>query len=133
MAEAYLNIYDVPNYNLVGSVNSTTRRGTNIEGIRYGNGEEARASGGHFNYFEHIVMDYAASFHLGPWNTGGGGSSPCDLDKNGVTNVIDVQGGVNQALGLAACTADINLDQLCNVVDVQRVVTAALGGQCVAP
>jgi hypothetical protein len=128
---AYLNIYSVPGFNLVGSVTSTTLGDNEIEGIRYGNGEEARASG-HTTYFEQIVIDYSnAAFPLGPWNTPGGGTSPCDVDQNGTTNVVDVQVGVNQALGLAACTADINQDDLCNVVDVQRVVNAVLGGQCV--
>jgi hypothetical protein len=67
----------------------------------------------------------------------GAGSGPppisCDVNGDGSSNVVDVQLGVNQALGLAACTADINQDNVCNVIDVQRLVNAALGGQCVSP
>jgi len=40
---------------------------------------------------------------------------------------------VNQALGLATCTADINLSGRCDVIDVQRVTNAVLGGACVSP
>ena len=57
--------------------------------------------------------------------------STCDLNGDGYTNVADVQGEVNQALGISACKNDINLDGSCNVVDVQRVVNAALGGTCI--
>jgi hypothetical protein len=66
---------------------------------------------------------------------GGGGStsSPCDVNGDSSTNVVDVQQAVNQALGSASCVADINRDGACNVVDVQRVVNAALGGACVSP
>ena len=59
--------------------------------------------------------------------------SPCDVNKDNTTNIVDVQQCVNQSLGVATCTADINNDGICNVVDVQRVVNAALGGQCVNP
>jgi len=59
--------------------------------------------------------------------------SACDVNKDGFTNVADVQGEVNQALGSAPCANDINQDGVCNVIDVQLVVNAALGGTCVAP
>jgi len=62
---------------------------------------------------------------------GSGSSSACDVNKDGTTNVSDVQLEVNMALGVAPCTNDINTDGSCNVADVQRVVNAALGGQCV--
>jgi hypothetical protein len=57
--------------------------------------------------------------------------SACDVNSDGTTNVSDVQLIVNQAIGVATCSADINKDGSCNVIDVQRVVNAALGGQCV--
>lgn len=61
------------------------------------------------------------------------GSSPCDLDGNGVTNIVDLQLGVNQALGSSSCsTADLDGNGVCNVVDVQRLVNSALGGACEA-
>ena len=60
--------------------------------------------------------------------------SPCDVNADGSINVIDVQLGVNQALGVTpSCTADLNQDGHCDVIDVQRLVNAALGGQCVSP
>jgi hypothetical protein len=61
--------------------------------------------------------------------------SPCDVNGDGSTNVVDVQQNVNTALGITACTStyDMNKDGLCNVIDVQRVTNAALGGQCVSP
>jgi hypothetical protein len=60
--------------------------------------------------------------------------SVCDVNKDNLTNVSDVQLCVNQAIGTAACsTGDINKDSACNVVDVQRVVNGALGGTCVSP
>jgi hypothetical protein len=59
--------------------------------------------------------------------------SACDVNGDSLTNVVDVQQEVNQALGIATCKADINKDGQCTVIDVQRVVNAALGGQCVSP
>jgi hypothetical protein len=60
-------------------------------------------------------------------------ASPCDLDGNGVTNVVDLQLGVNQAVGASAGgAADLDGNGICNIVDVQRLVNSALGGQCVA-
>jgi DNA-binding beta-propeller fold protein YncE len=57
-------------------------------------------------------------------------SSPCDVNRDGVVNVVDVQLEVNMALGISPCT---NPSGTCTVVSVQRVVNAALGGQCVSP
>jgi hypothetical protein len=59
-----------------------------------------------------------------------GGS--CDLNGDGVVNVVDVQLTIDQVLGIFPCTtADLQHSGQCNVVDVQRVVNAALGGKCV--
>lgn len=61
------------------------------------------------------------------------GVNACDLDGNGVSNVIDLQLGVNQVLGSISCgAADLDGNGVCNVVDVQRLVNSALGGDCVA-
>jgi hypothetical protein len=55
----------------------------------------------------------------------------CDLNGDGLINVVDVQLAINQALAIVACTtADVNLDGFCNVTDVQRIINAALGGVC---
>ncbi|OGR46420.1 MAG: hypothetical protein A2X37_07800 [Elusimicrobia bacterium GWA2_66_18] len=61
----------------------------------------------------------------------GATATDCDLNRDGATNVVDVQLQVNQALGAAACASDLNRDGSCNVIDIQRVVNADLGGQCV--
>jgi len=56
--------------------------------------------------------------------------SSCDVNGDGVVNVVDVQLEVNMALGISSCT---NSDGQCTVVQVQRVVNSALGGTCVSP
>jgi len=61
--------------------------------------------------------------------------SPCDVNQDGATNILDVQQDVNAALGMIAFSSiyDMNKDGLCNVIDAQRVINAALGAQCVSP
>ena len=60
-------------------------------------------------------------------------ASPCDLNGDNQVNVVDVQLGMNQALGGNACgSADLDLDGRCDVVDVQLLINAAIGGQCQA-
>jgi hypothetical protein len=54
----------------------------------------------------------------------------CDLNADGVVNVLDGQLAVNMALGLNSCTANVIGVGLCNSEVVSRVVTAALGGAC---
>jgi hypothetical protein len=56
--------------------------------------------------------------------------SPCDLNTDGLVNVLDVQLMVSQALGTTACTNRLDGGATCDVIDVQRVVNAALGGAC---
>lgn len=59
------------------------------------------------------------------------GQLSCDLNSDGVVNVLDVQIAVGQATGKAPCgSADLNQDGFCNAVDVQRVVNASLGRGC---
>ncbi len=58
--------------------------------------------------------------------------SACDLSRDGLVNVVDVQLAVNMALGLLTpCTANINGLGVCNIVTVQRVINASLGQTCV--
>jgi hypothetical protein len=56
--------------------------------------------------------------------------SPCDLNNDGIVNVLDVQLMVSQAIGTASCTNKLDGAATCDVIDVQRVVNAALGGAC---
>jgi hypothetical protein len=55
----------------------------------------------------------------------------CDLNNDGVVNVLDVQLATNQVLGYATCgSADLTGDGQCTVVDVQRTISASLGASC---
>jgi hypothetical protein len=97
----------------------------------------------------HLVTS-AAGTYAAQWNTGsgtfdsstvsfkassgGGGGGPysrCDLNQDGVVNVVDVQLATDMDLGLTPCTADIDLPDVCNPTVVNRVVNAALGAVCV--
>jgi len=55
----------------------------------------------------------------------------CDLNGDGVVNIVDVQVSINQALGTLPCTtADLQQNGQCNAIDVQRLITASLTGVC---
>src|SRR5439155_17911784 len=54
----------------------------------------------------------------------------CDVNKDGVVNVLDVQLIANQVLGVIPATSDINGDGAVNVLDLQLGVNAALGLGC---
>jgi uncharacterized repeat protein (TIGR01451 family) len=56
--------------------------------------------------------------------------SPCDVNEDKSTNVLDVQKVINEALGVASAVNDLNHDGVVNVVDVQVVIDAALGLPC---
>jgi hypothetical protein len=57
----------------------------------------------------------------------------CDLNGDGVVNVLDAQLMINATLGTIPCTSAYQLDGAgaCDIVDVQRVIAASLGGPCV--
>ncbi len=57
--------------------------------------------------------------------------STCDVNRDGVSNIADVQSETNQALGIFAAN-DLNNDGIVNVADVQIVINAALGLGCTA-
>jgi hypothetical protein len=59
------------------------------------------------------------------------GPDPCDLNGDGLVNLLDEQLAVGMSLGQTQCTASIDGVNVCNVVIVQRVVNAATGGVCV--
>ena len=62
--------------------------------------------------------------------TGGTPLNACDLNSDGLDNILDVNRSVNMTLGLSPCTADINGPNVCTVVTVQRVVNSVLGAGC---
>jgi hypothetical protein len=57
-------------------------------------------------------------------------SNGCDVNGDGVINVVDVQLTTNMYLGTTSCTANIAGSGVCTPEVVQTVVTAALGGSC---
>jgi hypothetical protein len=54
----------------------------------------------------------------------------CDLNQDGVVNVLDIQLAINMVFGLAPCTANVIAAGVCNIVVVQRVTDAVLTGTC---
>jgi hypothetical protein len=64
-------------------------------------------------------------------NSNSGQAATCDLNDDGVVNVVDLQMEIDAALGLRACGAgDLNGDGVCDATDVQRVTQAVLGHAC---
>jgi hypothetical protein len=57
-------------------------------------------------------------------------TSGCDVNKDGSVNQTDVNSALDQALGKASCSTDLDGDGQCTVVDVQRVINASLGQSC---
>jgi hypothetical protein len=58
-------------------------------------------------------------------------AGPCDLNSDGVVNVVDVQKAANMYAGLLSCTANIEGYDVCNTDVVTRIVNAALGSVCI--
>jgi hypothetical protein len=59
--------------------------------------------------------------------------SRCDINGDGLVNVLDIQRETNEAIGAAPAVHDLNNDGLVNVLDVQIVVTAVTTGKCAPP
>ena len=65
--------------------------------------------------------------------TGGTAYSACDINRDGVTNVLDVQDILEQALGTSPYAAgDLNGDGVVDAVDIQFVIDASLNLGCAA-
>ena len=58
------------------------------------------------------------------------GPSACAVTGDGTAGVTDVQSIINQALGIAPPTNDLNQDGVVNVADIEWVLTAAMGAGC---
>ena len=54
----------------------------------------------------------------------------CDVNHDGMINIVDIQLVIDQLLGLQPPTSDINGDGQVNDLDLQIVVNAALGRGC---
>jgi hypothetical protein len=61
-----------------------------------------------------------------------GNGNKCDVNQDGVVDVLDGQIMVNEALGALPPNNDLNSDGLVNVVDLQIVLNAALKLGCSA-
>jgi hypothetical protein len=59
------------------------------------------------------------------------GGGPCDLNVDGVVNVVDVQLATNMDLKLMSCPSDLD-GGVCGSALVQQIVSAALGQGCSA-
>lgn len=57
--------------------------------------------------------------------------SPCDLNNDGVVNLLDIQVAVNMATQQTSCTASVIASGVCNIVLVQRVTNAVVTGNCI--
>lgn len=75
-----------------------------------------------------VVIAALLTFSASIWAQGA--VNACDLNSDGVVNVLDVQLAINMYLGLTTCTADIDTLDVCNTDVVNAVATAALGGTC---
>ena len=58
-------------------------------------------------------------------------ANTCDLNLDGLVNIVDVQLATNMALGTSPCTATVVAAGVCDFTVVQRVTNAALGQACV--
>jgi hypothetical protein len=54
----------------------------------------------------------------------------CDLNGDGIVNVVDVAAAINQVIRGPCTTADLSKKGQCTLQDVQRVVNASLGQPC---
>jgi hypothetical protein len=58
--------------------------------------------------------------------------SACAVTLDSIPSVADLQGIINEALGIASPANDLNGDGVVNVVDLEIVTNAVLGGACKA-
>jgi hypothetical protein len=58
--------------------------------------------------------------------------SLCDVTQDASPSVADVQGIINEALGVTAAIDDLNKDGVVNAPDIQIVINAVLGLGCKA-
>jgi hypothetical protein len=77
-----------------------------------------------------VMNGYSSNLTAGTCSTPPAPSA-CDLNGDGVVDILDVQIEKNQVLGIVPCTnGDLNGDGYCNVIDLQRIVNAAQGQGC---
>src|ERR1044072_9952162 len=87
-----------------------------------------------------VSQGYMRQIYVKQWNGSSwaalngpppGPISACDLNTDGIVDIADVQGAINQALGNPPCgSADLQPIGHCTVVGIQRVINASFGGAC---
>ena len=56
--------------------------------------------------------------------------SPCDINGDGKTDLLDVRNLIDQIEGVMAQTSDLTGDGATSILDLQRVVNAVVNGTC---
>jgi predicted phage tail protein len=79
-----------------------------------------------FKAYLGIMVLFSLSFSV----PAGAQTNACDVNGDGVVNVLDVQLVTDMDLGLDPCTADIAGSGVCTAQVVQTVINTALGGTC---
>ncbi len=101
-------------------------------GGKYGAGQCGALRGGQHGASRSVTIAIAG-VSVGVTQAGGQGSNnPCDINKDGVVDVADVQMLIKQSLGGLAGSNDLNGDGVVNAVDVQIDTNAALNLGCSA-
>jgi hypothetical protein len=91
----------------------------------------------------HLLTSLTGTY-AAQWNNGGSGTyasstasfvpagaySACDLNQDGVVNILDVQLATDDALAPTNCSAPFGQ---CNLAFVQAVLADAMGGACILP
>jgi len=82
-------------------------------------------------FYPAVLLSAAVLFNVIAASAQVAGLSPCDLNKDGTTNVVDGQLAVNMTLGVISCTAPTTIAGGCNADLVKKITDAAIGRACV--
>jgi hypothetical protein len=78
-----------------------------------------------------VRLTMIAGFFLCHASAWAQGLNACDLNQDGVVNVVDIQLATNMALGLVPCGANVVAAGVCTAAVIQRTTAAVLTGACV--
>jgi uncharacterized repeat protein (TIGR01451 family) len=93
-------------------------------------GTPSTSNGSPFNV-QVTVTDSSSATALGTFPLAIAPLNPCDINKDGMVNIADVQLVIDAALGLGVAP-DVDGDGVVTIVDVQMEINAALGLGCQA-
>jgi len=76
-----------------------------------------------------VLLGALAMFFVGTQATPAQAGLLGDVNLDGATNILDIQGGINQALGRTGKTveADLDEDDAIDILDIQNLVNTVLG------